>query len=236
MQKRELTLFTLTLLVGVFIIETTTAAPTKPAGIYAVHSSKFPNASGGVWQELARNTPAYTAESGSGWWFCGHSAVASAMNYLRGGWVNQSTKITQLQWFHEQLTSRSQEYAQDPHKRASIDTLHDIIKAEKSDEFAVRKITTLSRDYSRDRMLETLQDYSSYAIVLSQRWIGGEFYGHYYAVYKIDYQPTSPTGGYAYFWDPYQNSTGSMPLSSLMNGMRDAQTVGRYSFLRLYKY
>lgn len=214
------------------------AEAAKPAGIYQVRSDKMPTKTGGVAQSLATQIPSYRSEGGAGWWFCGHAAMATAINYSRQGSVTTATKITQLQWFHDQLKRYQGNYALDPHRQASIDALLSIIKSEEADEFSVKKITgfgSSGRASVRDQMLETLKDYSSYAVVLSKTTINGVDYGHFYAVYKIDYRPSTSTGGTVYFWDPYRGALGSMDFGRLMDGMRDFGTYNRYSFLRLYK-
>src|SRR4051812_45808950 len=137
-------------------------------------------------QQLVKQTPAYIAANGSGWWFCGQAAMASAINLLRGNAVSDSTKVTQLQWFHEQLLVTpitNFPYNAANHYEANIDALQKVTNAHP--EFVVLpKVYTSTRSIARDDMMSAL-DAGYLVVALAQITISGHVYGHYKTVYKI---------------------------------------------------
>lgn len=220
---------------------TTSQAMARSAGSYQVAQTYRPNATGGVDQSLAKSTWSYRNDGGKGWWWCGHAALASAINFMRGKPVSTSKKVEQLQWLHERLTARqggAHRYVSDPNRQASLDGMMAVVNQDKFEEFSARKITSPDRAYVRDELLDTLRLHSSYAIALMTIEIGGRRYGHFVALYKIDYQPGTRYGGTAHYWDPYAAAERTLPLAKLLDGMLASggvPTSRRHSFVRLHK-
>lgn len=211
------------------------------AGVFEVDSNISPTSSGCVNQNYVTATWGYQNEGGAqnGWYFCGQAAVSTAINYLRQGYVSYNTKLSQLQWFHDELKHHQGDYQSitNPHREANIDALFRILYSHKRGEFNVPipVKTGDDRQAAINAMLRTLSYRNRYIIALSQKYVGSSLFGHYYVVYKINYNPASSTLGTIYFADPYNGSRyGSMAFSSFLTKMRNAGTIGRYSYLELY--
>lgn len=213
---------------------------TMPDGIYKVNDGLLPNSNMCVKQNLVTNTYSYKNEKGAiyHWYFCGQAAMATTINCLRQKYVTDTTKIAQLQWFHERLKIRQPNYISNtinPHKEANIDALYYVMLYDKKDEFNVQILKSGDRSLARDSMLTTLKSGNKYLVALSQIVINGVTYTHYYAVYKIYYQKTKETGGTVYYCDPYTGYLGTMAFSDFLTKMDLAGTLRRFSFIAVSK-
>ncbi|MGK3968352.1 hypothetical protein WMF38_29745 [Sorangium sp. So ce118] len=202
------------------------------SGVYQVPVSIWPASSEIVYEFLSSEIPSYTGPES--WWFCGHAAVATAINHLRNSnGPPKSGQIAQLEWFHQELVALPQPgYSRDPHRQASIDALKDIMVSEKGVEFETRKVATWSRETAKAEMASALTA-GNYVVALG---LTGGGIGHFYTVYKIDYDATDGVhGGHVYYSDVLTDDFDSMGFKEFLDGMRDAGTVGQYSFLKIRK-
>jgi len=199
--------------------------------IHQVSNNLMPIEAGIVKQSLASQTPSYQDEGGSGWWWCGHAAVATAINQLRQESVTQAEKIVQLDWIHERLKERETEYqVNNPHREASIDWLNKWMRDEKDDDFICAKYYNTDREKVKQAMFGKL-DSNHYLVALSGITINGTTYGHFYVVFKIWFEPTHSQGGEAKVIDPYSGTIKNIGFKTLLDGMKDFGTQGLYSFL-----
>ena len=152
------------------------------------------------------------------WGFCGQSATATAINFARGAEPDDVTKISQLQWFHDRLKARENQYTANspgwPYV-ARIDWLCDLMRDEKSNEFSVESLTTGDRETIKSRMFDAL-DGGAYVVALNQT-DGGE--GHFLTVYAIDYQPAKQGGGTVYYGDPLLNKLDTVDFATFLDRM-----------------
>lgn len=185
-------------------------------------------------QSLVKQTPAYIAANGSKWWFCGQAAMASAMNLLRGTAITNSGKVTQLEWFHQQLRATpitGFPYDAAHHYEANIDALRKIADAHPDFVVAAKEWTTV-RATSRDHMMSAL-DAGYLVVALGEIIVDGVTYGHYKAVYKIEYDAApGANGGWVYYADPYTGLPKKEAFSVFLDGVG---ADGSYSFLKIKK-
>ncbi len=204
------------------------------AQTYVVPNNIYPFSGGYVSQQWATLTPSYISEGGSGWYWCGHAAMAATINMLRQTPITKDQKVAQLDWFHQRLKIRQTGYKSDPRRQASIDGLNSVMQNDKGTEFSCSKVTTTIRDNIKSSMHTALTS-GYYVVALSQKVISGNTYGHFYTVYRIDYDPTGTGGGTVFFIDPYQGTIGTMGYTAFLDGMYQAGTLSRYSFLKVKK-
>ena len=166
------------------------------AEIYEVNSMP-PTGEGLVDQTLVTETWSYkNKEDDNGWHFCGQASLATAINYMRQtSSVSDATKISQLQWIHEMLSSLEPEfyanqYNDDPNKQASVKMLELVINNHKYDEFKALKVSYPDKEIIKQKMFDAL-DIDCYVIALSKVLLPNSnvWVGHHYVVHKIDYQP-----------------------------------------------
>lgn len=191
-------------------------------------------------QALVKQTPSYVAANGSGWWFCGQAAMASAINLIRGN--ANSGKVTQLEWFHQQLLATpiaGYPYTAANHYQANIDALRKV--TDSHPEFVVpAKVYTSKRTTARDGIMQSL-DNGYLVVALAQITIGGVAYGHYKTVYKIEHDAAANTGGWVYYADPYTGLPKKEAFSTFLDGMGAAGAAGNangtphWSYLKIKK-
>ena len=115
----------------------------------------------------------------------------------------------------------SSNYSASNHFQADINDLSTILRSYKSDEFNSEKrslLGSVNRGRARDEILEQLK--KGVVLALSKVKLGDNIYGHFFAVYKIDYQPDSSTGGTVYFFDPIPSrGFGTQDFSTFLTNM-----------------
>jgi len=211
-----------------------TVAQPLADGTYVVPSAIAPANSQIVFEFLSNSIPSYPANIGQNqWWFCGHAAVATAINHLRQTSPTKTQQITQLQWFHDKLGVYQSGYSSDPHRQASIDALRAIMVNEKSAEFTTTKVATWDRETAKTQMANALRS-GSYVVALSLTDNG---IGHFLTVNKIVMQASASNGqgGTAYFSDVLFDRPGQLGFKTFLDRMKNAGTVGQYSFLKISK-
>jgi hypothetical protein len=207
------------------------------AGNYGL--AKAPTARCGVNQQLATIIRTEERQSGS-WWFCGHAAIATAMNIHRNG-MDQSGRYTltdtmkteQLRWFHHQFTANYATYSSDFNRQANIDWINKIVQTLKADEFSIYKFYKSSayRPTFRDMLLTELQA-GAIIVCLASIKVSGSVFGHFTTPWRINYQPATG-GGTIYYFDPYLNTFTSKSFASYLDSM--VNFYGHYSALILKK-
>lgn len=199
------------------------------SGLYEAPYSEQPTEYQVVNQRLVKDTWSYKNSKASGWYFCGHAAFASAFNILRDDNPGKDKMVSQLEWFHTKLKQYQPGYTNSRHKQASGDYLLKVVNKEKSNEFWSSKRTTTTRDNIKKSLHKSIRTSNQFPVVLSQAKVGSKWYGHFYVVYKVDYQPGISGGGTVYFADPLYGRLGTMGYTTFLNKMRDGGTKGRYS-------
>ncbi len=181
-------------------------------------------------QSLVTEIPSYT---GSGWWFCGQAAVASAINLLRNVPIAKEGKLTQLEWFHQRLLAtpiQGYPYTYAGHYEANIDALRIVTDAHPEFVVPAKEWTTV-RATARDKMKSAL-DNGYLVVALGEITINNVKYGHYMAVYKIEHIPAEPTGGWVYYADPYTGLPKKQAFSTFLDGVG---ADGSFSFIKIKK-
>lgn len=210
-----------------------TAEQALSDGTYSVST---PAASSQIVSEwLSNKIPSYPANIGQNqWWFCGHAAVATAINHLRQKSPTEAEQITQLQWFHDKLIQyQGSSYTGDPHRQASIDALKSIMANEKGNEFTTSKEATWDREIAKNAMAAALSS-GHYVVALGQTNNG---IGHFLTVNKIVMKANDPSGqgGTVYFSDVLYDAPGQLGFKTFLDRMKAAGTPGQYSFLKIKK-
>ncbi|MEM9463574.1 MAG: hypothetical protein AAGF11_56070 [Myxococcota bacterium] len=170
------------------------------------------------------------------WYFCGQSATSTAINFARGNSLSTGSKVTQLTWFHDRLKAREWHYNNDnPNSAGSyetrIDWLWDLMQDEKSGEFSTEDHVTGSRDGSKSWMHSQL-DNGAFVVALTETNAG---YGHFVAIYAIDYQPFQNGGGTVYFGDPLTGTLETRGYTAFLDDMRDASNFSQYNTFSVRK-
>lgn len=180
-----------------------------------------PKAGGVVDEHLAKQLS--DNPGGVFWGFCGQSATATAINFARGDEPDKAKKISQLEWFHERLKARENQYIW-PYV-ARIDWLYNLMRDEKANEFFVESLTTGDRETIKSRMFDAL-DGGAYVVALN-RTDGGE--GHFLTVYGIDYQPAKLGGGTVYYGDPLLNKLDTVDFATFLDRMLAQSQLDLYN-------
>jgi len=178
-------------------------------------------------ENLAKQIP--DNPNGTFWYFCGQAASATAINFARGTAPTTSSKITQLQWFHDRLEARqgSSYSINDPAGpyAAKISWLSSLLQDEKSTEFATTTLTSGDRETIKYNMTQAL-DAGAYVVALNQT---DSAIGHYLTVYAIDYQPSKAGGGTVYYGDVLYGNLGSVNFTLFLDRMKAQSSLGLYN-------
>ncbi|GMM84357.1 hypothetical protein [Pseudoalteromonas sp. MTN2-4] len=199
---------------------------------YKVDNHELPYSYEVVNQLKYRDMPSYPGKDGNvNWWLCGHAAFATAMNVLRNKYADHAN---QLEWFHTEL-SKNFNYdntVNNPRREASGDQLQSIVNA-RTDGFNVSKITTTTRSSIERSLKNSLTSSTTQQLIALTKFNG---YGHFVVVHEIYYDQNRSDKGYVKYADPYGGyASRTMSYTKFFDGMRDAGTVGRYSYWSMTK-
>jgi len=168
-------------------------------------------------------------------WVCAHASLATSLNLLRGNYVSNSTKKSQLIYIDSWLEGKyGSDYTSDPHRQASIDQLQKFMGTKTSEFYSEKKYSS-SRSTIKSLMINSLRnDYL--VLALAQTVTNSNTFGHFYVVYAINYQPTQYGGGTVYYADPNTGGFGTMYFSTFLDRMKSAGNPNHHSFLKMKRY